>query len=268
MRPPDIQLPAYDRPPVVEVALAIQFESPIGYRSVDLARIAECWQDTLPDVSERPPLGPMAVELESPSVAFKVSDESVTPRLWLQNAEGSQLLQLQQDRLVVNWRKLPKDTPYPHYETIRVFLVEAWERLSSITRRLNLALPPPSICEVLYVNRPEAVVGHDSPDDMSTIVAPWTGSVSDDFLPPPSGAGFFARFALPDERGWLIIEGQSGLSGDDRRLTGLNLVSRGWASSPDLDGALDFMDLAHEWIVMGFTCITTAEAHERWGRTR
>ena len=268
MRPPEGQLPAYDRPPVVEVALAIQFESAIGYRSVDLARIAERWQDTLPNVSERPPLGPMAVEPESPSVAFKVSDETETPRLWLQNEEGSQLLQLQQDRLVINWRKLPEDTPYPRYGTIRAFLVEAWDRLSRVVERLDLTLPPPSICEVLYVNRAEAESVHDSTDEMSTIVAPWTGSVSDNFLPTPAGAGFFARFELPDRRGWLAIEGQSGQSGDGRWVTGLNLVSRGWASSPDLDGALDFMDLAHEWIVRGFTCITTAAAHERWGRTR
>ena len=47
-------------PPVVEVALAIQFKSAIGFRSFDLGKVAECWSDTLPEVSERPPLGPMA----------------------------------------------------------------------------------------------------------------------------------------------------------------------------------------------------------------
>jgi len=267
VRPPEGQLPAYDRPPVIEVALAIQFESAIGYRSVDLARIAEPWRDMLPNVSERPQLAPIAVEPDRPAVALELSDETETPRLWLQNSDGSQLLQLQQDRLVVNWRKLPKDTPYPHYATIRAFLVEAWKRLSRVVEQIDLTLPAPSISEVLYVNRPEAGEGCDSPDGMSAIVAPWTGSMNDDFLPAPSGAGFFTRFELPDGRGWLAIEGQSGQSGDGRWITGLNLVSRGRASSPDLDGALDFMDLAHEWIVRGFTCITTAEAHERWGRT-
>ena len=167
-RTPRGELPAYDRPPVVEVALAVQFESEIGYRSLDLAAIAARWADTLPVVSERAPLGPMAVELESPPVAFKMSDEAETPRLWLQNEEGSRLLQLQQDRLVVNWRKRPEDTPYPHYRTIRGTLVEAWERLSSLISRLDLAIPAPSICEVLYVNRFEGEAGQDSPGDMTT----------------------------------------------------------------------------------------------------
>lgn len=268
MRSPEGELPAYERPPVVEVALAVQLASEIGYRSLDLAGIAERWADTLPNVSERSPLGPMAVELESPPVAFEMTDETVTPRLWLQSEEGSRLLQLQQDRLVVNWRKRPEDTPYPHYATIHAFLVEAWGRLSSVVDHLSLTLPPPSICEVLYVNRFEEEAGKEVLCDMSAIVAPWTGSMSDDFLPAPRATGFFARFDLPDERGWLAIEGQSGHTSDGHRITGLNLISRGRASSPDLDGALDFMDLAHEWIVMGFTCITTAEAHERWGRTK
>lgn len=268
MRPPESQLPAYDRPPVAEVALAIQFESAIGYRSVDLAPIVECWKDTLPKVSERPPLAPMAIETDRPAVALRLSDETETPRLWLQNEEGSQLLQLQQDRLVVNWRKLPRDAPYPSYATIRALLVEAWGRLLSLTDRLDLASPTPSICEVLYINRPQTGVGGGSSDTMSTIVAPWSGSMGDEFLPAPSGAGFYARFELPDERGWLTVEGQSGQSADGRQITGLNLISRGRALSPDLDGALEFMDLAHEWIVRGFTCITTAEAHEHWGRTR
>lgn len=43
-------LPAYDRPPVVEVALAIQFESAIGYRLLELAELARCWSTELPVV--------------------------------------------------------------------------------------------------------------------------------------------------------------------------------------------------------------------------
>ena len=88
------ELPDYDQPPVVEVALAVQFKSAIGFRSFDLGKVAACWSDTLPEVSERPPLGPMAVEFEGPTVAFKVSEETETPRLWLMNEQGSQLLQL------------------------------------------------------------------------------------------------------------------------------------------------------------------------------
>ena len=178
------ELPDYDQPPVVEVALAIQFKSAIGFRSFDLGKVAACWSDTLPEVSERPPLGPMAVEFAGPSVAFKVSEETETPRLWLMNEQGSQLLQLQQDRLVVNWRRLPSDTPYPHYVSIREFLVEAWNRLTAVVHDLGRTVPEPSICEVQYVNHLDKHSGWRSVGDTPAVIAPWSGSMSDGFLPP------------------------------------------------------------------------------------
>ena len=178
------ELPDYDQAPVVEVALAIQFKSAIGFRSFDLGKVAACWSDTLPEVSERPPLGPMAVEFAGPSVAFKVSEETETPRLWLMNEQGSQLLQLQQDRLVVNWRRLPSDTPYPHYVSIREFLVEAWNRLTAVVHDLGRTVPEPSICEVQYVNHLDKHSGWRSVGDTPAVIAPWSGSMSDGFLPP------------------------------------------------------------------------------------
>ena len=259
-------LPDYDQPPVVEVALAIQFKSAIGFRSFDLGKVAACWSDRLPEVSERPPLGPMAVEFEGPTVAFKVSEETETPRLWLMNEQGSQLLQLQQDRLVVNWRRLPSDTPYPHYGSIREFLVEAWNRLTAVVHDLGRTVPEPSICEVQYVNHLDKHSGWRSVGDTPAVIAPWDGSMSDGFLPPAREAGLSLLFELPDGRGWLAVDGRSGQLRHGRRAMTLNLVSRGHAASPDLAGVLDFMDLAHEWIVRGFTSITTVEAHKHWRR--
>lgn len=259
-------LPAYDRPPVVEVALAIQLESAIGYRSFQLGQIAETWSSELPIVEERPALPPMVVQPEAPSLALQVSGEAETPRLWLMSDAGDRLLQLQQDRLVVNWRKLPVDTPYLRYSVIREFLIESWERLEGAIESLGLLMPRPSICEVVYVNHIGADSGWSSTSDTSKIVAPWSGEMSDGFLPVARQAGFFLRYELPDGHGWLTIDGQSlSTSSNEDRLI-MNLVSRGSAVSPDLNGALKFMDLAHEWIVRGFTSVTTPEAHENWRR--
>ena len=195
-----------------------------------------------------------------------MSEETETPRLWLMNEPGSQLLQLQQDRLVVNWRRLPSDIPYPHYDSIREFLVEAWNRLTAVVHDLGRTVPEPSICEVQYVNHLDKHSGWRSVGDTAAVVAPWSGSMSDGFLPPAREAGLSLLFELPDGRGWLAVDGRSGQLAHGRRAMTLNLISRGRAASPDLAGALDFMDLAHEWIVRGFTSITTAKAHKHWRR--
>ncbi len=111
------------------------------------------------------------------------------PRLWLMNEEGSHLLQLQQDRLVVNRRKLPSDTPCLRYRPIREFLVEAWEGLAGVLASLGHAFPEPSICEVQYVNHLDERSGWGSAGDTSAVIAPWSGSMSDGFLPPPERPG-------------------------------------------------------------------------------
>ena len=169
---------------------------------------------------------------------------------------------------MVNWQKGGVDDPYLRYTTIRQSLVDAWGRLNQAMDDLQLDVPPPSICEVLYVNHLGADQGWRSAGGTAALIAPWGGTMSDGFLPENPHGGFLLHYHLPDGRGWLNIDAWTTDIHSDERLMVLTLVSRGSASSPNLAGALDFMDLAHEWIVRGFTSVTTTEAHNKWRRTR
>ena len=127
----DRGLPEYARPPVVEVALAIQLDAAIGYRSLDLAGIASHWAKEYPNVEERTPLPMMGFDSDTPDVTLDVSDETETPRLWLQNNAGDRVVQLQQDRIVVNWKQGSNDKTYPRYTSIREALLDAWQRMTT-----------------------------------------------------------------------------------------------------------------------------------------
>ena len=102
----------------------------MGFKSLDLAAIAASWVDDFPSVQERAPLPMMGPDPDDPEVSLEVSDEAQTPRLWLQNEAGNRVLQLQQDRIVVNWQKGGSGDTYPRFATIRKSLVEAWGRLN------------------------------------------------------------------------------------------------------------------------------------------
>lgn len=247
-------LPHFRRPPVTEVALTVQLEDAIGFRLLDLASIANAWAEDLPDASERSHLprfyGHEDVEMPD------------TPRLWLQSDSGDRVIQLQQDRIAVNWAKADTGDEYPRYETIRAFLVDAWRRLEVIVGDLGLAMPLPDICRLRYVNELRASQGWMSESDTGNLIAPWKLAMSDDFLPVT--AGLIMHFHLPDNRGMLDIHGWH----SEEDMFALMLESEVWPSTPDLDGVLDSMDLAHEWIVRGFTSATTPEAHSLWERSR
>ncbi len=258
-------LPEYRNPPVVEVVLAIQFKSPIGYRALDLARFEQAWIADFPHVEEKAMLPMMRIHHEEVDVMLEVFDQIPTPRLWFQNSDGDRVLQIQQDRIVVNWRRGSPDKPYPRFVSIRETFADAWSKLIETVQFAGFEPPQPAICEVQYINRIDEQHGWRSTLDTASLIAPWQGTMSDNFLPSNFPSSQKLIFPFTDRQGELLIHGWIPFPQQDILM--LHLQARGEATAPTIDGALQFMDFAHEWIVRGFTSVTTPEAHKLWGRT-
>lgn len=252
-------------PPVAEVALAVQFEPLEGLRAVDLGRVWEAFRDEYPDVEEHPAKPPMAVEAGGLEVSVNLLSGFDKPNLWFVKDGGDRLVQFQQDRLVVNWRRR-SDEQYPRYEhAVRPMFVDAWSRLVGALEDLSLGPPRPNVCEAIYVNPIDSGGAWKDHSEMDRVLSPWSGSHSDDFLPPAAEVRLGARYALPEGKGWLVIDANPvRRAGDGRPALMLQLAGRGRAGSPDLDGALEFLDLAREWIVRGFVSFTEVEMHREW----
>jgi len=271
----EVALPEYERPPVVEVALAIEFEQAIGVRTLDFGQLAAAWVDSLPVADERRPLPRMEWpddDLVDDLVEALFDDEEpiVPPRLWLENDVGDQVVQIQRDRLVVNWRK-EGSGDYPRYKIVRDRLQDAWRRLIQVCNDLNQDAPVPNLCEIQYINNIGIDEGWKSPQDTAKLITSWQGVDDEGYIPSNHLCQFSLHCHFPEDReGWLNIDGwttsaPAGNDADSMRMV-LNLTSRGHALSKDLVSALDFFDTAHVWIVRGFTAITTPRAHDTWGR--
>ncbi len=264
-------LPEYDKPPVVEVALAIEFKQSVNFSALDLGRLAAAWEDTLPHAKERPLLPRMGLPPSEGllDTLFEIEETaSNPPRLWLQNESGDHVVQIQHDRLVVNWRKGDLGGEYPRYVTIRKSMQDSWHRLAAECAKLGHNEPIPFLCEVQYINHLGEKQGWNSPKDTPRLIVPWSGMGDDEFLPQDHLSGFGLHCHFPEERdGWLTIDGWTS-DLPESIMMALSLTSRGRALSEDLDSALDFMDAAHVWIVRGFTAVTTKEAHQLWRRTQ
>lgn len=263
-------LPEYDQPPVVEVALAVEFKQSVNFSALALGRLADAWEDILPRAEERPLLPKMGLPAEDLlDTLFEIEETaSNPPRLWLQNDTGDHVAQIQHDRLVVNWRKGDLGGEYPRYETIRESMRDSWRRLTTACVELGHDEPIPFLCEVQYINHLGAEQGWNSAQDTARLIVPWRGMGDDDFLPQDYLNQFSLHCHFPKERdGWLTIDGWTSDHSETKKMT-MSLTSRGRALSENLDSALEFMDLAHVWIVRGFTAVTTQEAHKIWRRTR
>ena len=269
----DSRLPEYDRPPVTEVALTVTFERAAEFGALDLAALAKRWEDILPRAEEEPLLPHMGYRSDDDFLEAMFGIEETAnypPRLWLQNDSGNQVVQIQYDRLVVNWLKGDDaKEDYPRYTKIRARLVDSWKRLIDACVELGSDEPVPHLCEVKYINHLGSEQGWSHPRDTERLIRVWSGLEEGSFLPQDHLSLFSFHCHFPEQRaGSLTIDGMC--SGDPEGETSMELclTARGYALEEDFDSALDFMDYGRRWIVEGFTDITTETAHEIWGRTR
>ena len=96
----------------------------------------------------------------------------------------------------------------------------------------------------------------------------WKNARTLKFLPAPRSTNFRFQYPLPNGKGTLHVTVTHGKRVSDQKgVMVLDLTARGPASSEGSD-MQQWFDLAHEWIVKGFTDLTTVEAHARWKRER
>ncbi len=268
-------LPEFDRPPVAEVALAIAFEELPDFTSAHLGLIWQRFRTAFPRTEDHPPVefpmelppdvdqidrGPRLEFLRKPKV-----------RCWFLNEDGTQLIQLQSDRFIHNWRKQRADAPYPHYDAVRHSFVRELRTFEDYIAESRLGELKPKQCEVTYVNhiRP----GPKPHTAVSQVVNLWCAQAGTQFLPSIEDARFSARYTLSNAQGKFVgrlnVSLQPAYMIENREeILNLTLVARGVPLEPTLEGALAFLDLGHEWIVRGFAEITTADMHRAWGRRR
>lgn len=89
-------------------------------------------------------------------------------------------------------------------------------------------------------------------------------------MPDPTNIAWQVRFELPESKGWLNVK----LNQATRKVDGipsliLELTARGLGEEKTEKGMHDWFDLAHDWIVRGFTDLTEKEIQENiWKREK
>jgi uncharacterized protein (TIGR04255 family) len=262
----------YDKPPVIETVLSIQF-TPIHEFTVLLFGIF--WnkiRKEYPHSEFRPPLGQTKEEFgkfpKSSDLGFElVTEPSI--RCWFVHADRNQLIQIQKDRFIYNWKKASDEEEYPRYERIKERCLFEWNRFLEFLEEEKLGKPAANQCEVTYVNHIDYEKGWKTFGELSKLISPWSGSYSGTFLPMPETVGLNVSYLLRENQGRLYISMQSVIRARDaKEVLQLSLTARGAPASSTTDDIFRWLDVGHEWVVEGFTDFTTPAFHQRWGRTK
>lgn len=264
--PRPLDLPDFTDPPLVEVAMGVQFERLRELRQPHIGIVWSAFRDDYPDVRDLPPLAPLQEGRQrgGPSFTVEFADAPDLPRSWFMSLDGERLVQLQPDRFVHNWRKGDQAPTYPRYEALRRRFVEAWSTFAAALSEVGIGPPVVRQVEIAYVNVVSigAAVAGLSP----------TGPSLDDVRGDPLERSFHVRYALAAKEGWgpaslaVEVRPQEIIEGGAEQL--LTLTVRGVTAEPKLESALAAFDRGREVIVRAFTVLTSADQHRAWGRTQ
>ncbi|HEY6323893.1 MAG TPA: TIGR04255 family protein [Thermoanaerobaculia bacterium] len=273
-------LPDFENPPLVEVVLGVQFDPLPALRSAHLGLWWQQFRKELPRAEEVPPLPPVVERfgvqtVGPPRARLMISPQAAVNRTWFMSDNGAELVQVQPDRFLHNWRKVASGDKYPRYELIAKDFLGELESFQRFVEGENLGGPfRINQCEIVYVNvigdpasAPSDWVGHSDP---GAIVAALRLPVNES-LGPPEDVTLMIRHMIPGNvgrpAGRLTMEFEPTFVGDENRETyRLQLTARGEPIGEGIDGAMRFLELGHRVIVKGFTQITTPKMHKMWRR--
>lgn len=255
-------LPSFERPPVVEVVFGCAFRPVLRLTTAHLGMWWEqIGREHYPRCEEQPPLGMVVEHLPGrPSPPIDVS-LSVSPRLWFISGREDQLIQVQRDRLLCNWRKLSDSDDYPRYHTLSDVFFERLQEFSAFVKSETDAALVHTQYELTYINHIVLGAGEELVH-MGHVFPDLSWREGSRFLPPPTGAEARVSFDIPGGDARLHVKANTGRAKQGgARIIMMELTMRGIGTPIG-----DWFEQAHQWIVRGFTDLTSKACHDHWRR--
>lgn len=262
-------LPEYDRPPVVESILGVQFE-PLG--SLKSAHLGVYWKSLGPEwsrVSDAPPLEPQFERFGASAawgrLAFQLRlGQTPDVRLQIRN-DASRMIQVQNGRFHFNWLG---GAEYPRYPRVREEFDAALDHFRRFLAEEGLGEFRANQWEITYVNHIPRGTVWSSPRDWGFFrpLANTTGAAEG--VPLESFGGEW-HYEIAPQIGRLHIQWQHGQrsepEGEDVVI--LTLTARGPARPTEEAGLSlsDGLDRGRDAIVRSFKALMSDEANRFWG---
>jgi uncharacterized protein (TIGR04255 family) len=249
-------IPSYGAPPLTEVACGVQFAA----ISLQTRHVGQFWTEIAEEYPLTQDLPPVPEAGDTPSISFLAMPP--LRRAFLATSTTEFVIQLQESRFHHNWRKLSPAVEYPRFGVVFKRFLSAWGRFSDFLNRQGLPNPKPNRYELTYVNEIETLgsIGVEQ----AVKLFDWN-NVNAAFLPRPQATNIAWSFLLPESKGTMNVSTHHLTKSDGRGAVLLTLACSG-PSANESYSLNEWFETAHEWIVRGFTDLTSAEAHKVWDR--
>jgi uncharacterized protein (TIGR04255 family) len=185
--------------------------------------------------------------------------------------QGTELIQVQPDRFIHNWRKVGDKDAYPRYERVKSTFEKELRHFSDFLSRNQMGDLNPNQCEITYVNHITSGDGWKDHSQIGDVLTLFASRYTDEFRPIPEDGRLSLRYVIPNSAGEPIGRLHVAVepvfqSTDDSPMFALTLTTRGRPIGDGITGVLGFLDVGRQWIVRTFASITTPKMHTVWRR--
>jgi uncharacterized protein (TIGR04255 family) len=271
-RPAD--LVDFDSPPVTEVVLGVQFNSLERFLSPHLGVVWTEFKQDFPMVEEHQSLPPTFETFGTPaafmipSVNFQIMTRPEMLRVHFLNGERTQLLQVQRDRFLHNWRKIGSGNDYPRFERMIETFKSGFQKFIAVIDRERLGAVVPNQCEVSYFNQIPTPDGEPIWSQFALTFPDRPGNATIEGLGSPEDARFALRYVIPgpdgSPSGRVTITAEPALRADGVTIIQFTLTARGRPATADMNGVLDFLNNGRALLNRAFKTLTSEEMQKRW----
>jgi uncharacterized protein (TIGR04255 family) len=256
---------------VIEVVCGVQFEELASFSTIHYSKFWSRVAGDYPRTEDREPLAEVMDSPQGVEARDQVFTLNLPPlrRVFFVSDSENYVLQMQPSRFLTNWRRRHAEDEYPRFTAAYGRFLRGWREFLDFSSAEKLGAPKVNQYELTYINHmTEAEMPF--PEGIQEYVGwfTWRSAQTLKFLPSPRGVDLGLRFRLGDGKGTLHVTVKHGHRLDDKKgVMVMDLTARGAGKSDgsDMDS---WFKLAHEWIVIGFTDLTTGDAHRRWERER
>ena len=252
-------LPSYKKPPVNEVVFGMQFNTPENFYIPHIGILWDKFRSDYPVLNHAP-----TITSSKGQIKIDAATGVPIPRVWFINNSDDELVQFQVDRFYFNWRHRKSD--YPRYEFLKEKFVTVLTNVNSFFNEFNFGNIDPTEFELTYINHIPKGEGWDSFDELPNIFSDFNWTFKEErFLPNPQKISWSTEFLLPSDMGRLLVTLKLAVRADDKNpLLVLELKSLGSIETNSKEEIIDWFNISREWIVRGFTDITTPSIQKIW----
>ncbi len=150
--PPHLRPVDYEKPPVVETAFRFTFPPIKGWNMFHLGLLWARLRGRYPFAEARLPMGSVEIDELDFRIGPEIHLEGLPLRSFLLDSAKNQLLQVQKNTFVRNWRAIEAEHKYCHYSDLKPMFQEDWAAYRQFLK--DESLPEPNVfqCDVTYIN--------------------------------------------------------------------------------------------------------------------